>query len=250
MNSAIPNFSKTLFTEASERLASGHPHEALLWALGAYLDPAAAQEAAWLWQPPASNQGSVLVGLSRYCRLVARQFNLQGKEAELHLRIIRGMQARGLDARHALRPSEEDASTRGKAEPSLSHVASHSANDSLPPGLPGMMVQRFLEAVEQVVARECPQNYTPQLWRQRLLRHGQSLPKAMSPHVADWLWGRTSSLLGDWPAQGVGTRLINVAYVTLAEYLGPVRADACFTHIVRDFENSQDPVVSTVRSYL
>jgi hypothetical protein len=44
--------------------------------------------------------------------------------------------------------------------------------------------------------------------------------------------------------------VINAAYVALAQWLGPVRADACFTQVVREFENSQDPVLMSVRRYL
>jgi len=65
--------------------------DAVRWALGTYLDPQDAQQAATLWQPMAPGQSS-LVGLSRFCRNVAQRFNLQGREAELHLHIIRALQ--------------------------------------------------------------------------------------------------------------------------------------------------------------
>ena len=35
-----------------------------------------------------------------------------------------------------------------------------------------------------------------------------------------------ANLVGDWPARGAGTSLINAAYVMLAQWLGPVQADA------------------------
>lgn len=251
MSLATQNSNKMPPTVASEALSplSEHHREALMWALGAYLDTACAQQATLMWVPPVPGQSSALVGLSRYCRTVARQFNLQGKEAELHLRIIRGLQARGLDAQGAQAVSAPRGGS-GRTEPELSHLAVHSANDSVPPGIPAAAVQRFLEAIEGAVARECPQRYSPQQWRQSLLSHSQRLPSVLKQQAADWLWGHTSMLLGDWPARGAGTRLINAGYVALAEWLGPVRADACFTAIVREFENSQDPVLMTVRRYL
>ena len=48
---------------------------------GAYLEPDAARQAAALWQPLAPTPAGQpsLAGLSRYCRQVAQQFNLQGR---------------------------------------------------------------------------------------------------------------------------------------------------------------------------
>ena len=65
-----------------------------------------------------------------------------------------------------------------------------------------------------------------------------------------WLNGRTPHLVGEWPARGDGTRLINAAYVALAQFLGPVQADACLTRLVRDFEQGGDPVLRDIRRYL
>ena len=62
--------------------------------------------------------------------------------------------------------------------------------------------------------------------------------------------GAHGRLAGAVPARGLGTQLINAAYVALAESLGPVRADACFTSIVREFEQASDPALSGIRSYL
>ncbi|HET6789319.1 MAG TPA: hypothetical protein VFW84_08645 [Aquabacterium sp.] len=212
---------------------------ALMLALGAYLAPDQARHAASLWRGPASGQGSVMSGLSRYCRAVAQQFGLQGKEAEMHLSIIRAMRAQGIGRAQAAEPPQT-----ARIEPGLS------ANDSVPPGISAVAVQRFVEAVEQCVAREAPDTYSPQRWRQSLLVHARRIPPVLLQQAADWLWGRSPQLTGDWPARGAGTRLINTAYVTLAEWLGPVRADACFTAIVREFENSQDPLLAGVRRYL
>jgi hypothetical protein len=252
MNSATQNSSKMRPTEASEAGISDHQRAALSWALGAYLGADAVAQAVAMWSPPVGAQSSALAGLSRYCRAVARQFNLPGKEAELHLRIIRGMQARSASALEAATPPQATQMPQAEQAPLFPSDAlpAHSANDSVPAGLPSAAVQRFLEAIEASVARECPERYSPQQWRQTLMRHAQRLPRELLGQVADWLWGHTNVLLGDWPARGTGTRLINAAYVTLAEWLGPVRADACFTAIVREFENSQDPVLMSVRRYL
>jgi hypothetical protein len=237
---------------------------ALMWALQPYLDADRAREAAALWQPPdASGPASVMVGLSRYCRLIGQRFGLQGKEAELHLRIIRALQAQGLGATrnpstpertapHASEPPNrpwQGPSTMDMARAAQPGVPG-SANDSQPPGTSALVVQRFLEAVEQMVAREAPMSYNAPHWRHTLIRHAGRLPEPVLRHATDWLWGRTNVLMGDWPARGAGTRLINAAYVALAEWVGPVKADACFTRVVRDFEGSGDVHLAGVRRYL
>jgi hypothetical protein len=245
MSSVIPNSRKMPSTVASE-LPEPLRH-ALMSALLVDLSASDARQALTLWQPCASGQATALAGLSRFCRAVAREFGLQGREAEMHLRIIRALQAQvsGVQLRE---PPQEVTNTRpGRLEPQM---ATTSANDSVPPGLSTLTVQRFLEAVEALVERECAAQYTPGLWRQSLLRHAGRIPKALSVHLADWLWGRTELLQGDWPARGAGTRLINTAYVALAEWLGPVKADAGFTAIVREFENRSDQTLCDVRRYL
>ena len=245
MNSVIPNSRKMPSTVASE-LPESLRH-ALMSALLVDLSPQDARQALMLWQPCASGQSTALAGLSRFCRAVAKQFGLQGREAEMHLRIIRVMQAQvsGVQLREA--PQEVTNTRPGRLEPEM---ATSSANDSLPPGLSALTVQRFLEAVEKLLERECAESYTPALWRQSLQRHAGRLPKALSIHLADWLWGRAEVLQGDWPARGAGTRLINMAYVALAEWVGPVKADAGFTMIVKEFENKSDQTLCDVRRYL
>lgn len=244
--------------------APGSPAwQALMWALQPYLDAERAGEAAALWQPPeASGSASAMVGLSRYCRMVGQRFGLQGKEAELHLRIIKALQTQGLGAARpahasdggavaadASRPvwSSEPASTGRPREPS---GPGGSANDSQPAGAAALVVQRFLEMVEQAVAREAPMSYSPPRWRHTLIRHAGRLPEPVLRLATEWLWGRTSMLVGDWRPGGAGTRLVNAAYVALAEWVGPVKADACFTRIVREFEASGDPCLTGVRRFL
>ena len=250
MNSVTPNSNATPPTEASEVAMSSQSRQALIWALKAYLPPLEAERAAMLWQPAAAQQNSITAGLSRYCRTVGQHFELHGREAELHLRIIRALQTLGQGRalpQDDAQPAAAKDRAQGQLEPPL---ATSSANDSQPPFLTVMTVQRFLEAIEQVVARECPQVYSPTLWRQALLRQARRIPSEQLSLVADWLWGRTPSLQGEWPARGSGTRLINTAYVALAEWLGPVGADAQFTSVVREFEHSQDASLTSIRRYL
>lgn len=261
MNSATQNSSKMPPTVASEASLTLHQRQALVWALGAYLDPQDAQAAVQLWQPGLGGGApgsSALAGLSRYCRMVAARFGLQGKEAELHLRIIRGLQAKPAELVSApvkpdLDKRQEPAlsSASQSADQAPSQTATHSANDSVPPTEgTAVCVQRFLEAIEGAVSRECPERYGAKPWRQSLLVHTSRLHKTQIEQLAAWLWGHSDGLHGEWPARGAGTRVINAAYVALAQWLGPVRADACFTQVVREFENSQDPVLMSVRRYL
>lgn len=93
-------------------LASDMPAlEAVRWALAAYLSPQDVQRAAALWQPSAPGSSS-MAGLSRYCREVGRQFNLQGREAELHLHIIRALQAVARSASASPQPTSPQAPGR------------------------------------------------------------------------------------------------------------------------------------------
>lgn len=228
---------------------------ALMWALQPYLDADRAREAVALWQPPdASGPASAMVGLSRYCRLVGQRFGLQGKEAELHLRIIRALQAQGLGGQRQAAPAEAPgpASPEGGAAGRAWSAAgaSISANDSQPAGASALLVQRFLEMVEQAVAHEAPMSYSPQRWRHTLIKQAGRLPEPVLRLATDWLWGRVPALTGEWRAGAAGTRLVNAAYVALAEWVGPVKADACFTRIVREFEGSGDPHLAAVRRYL
>jgi hypothetical protein len=207
--------------------------QAVSWALSAYLVQPQLSEAAALWQPPASAGGasSMLVGLSRYCRLVGQRFDLRGREAELHLRIIRAMQAQSQGRVPA-----------ADAAPAMATLVA--------PVSSGALVQRFLEAIERQVQREAGALYSAERWRQAVVRHCRGLSNEALQRACDWLWGQTSVLVGQWPARGAGTQLLNGAYVALAEWLGPVRADACFTRVVGEFEGSQDPALVDVRAFL
>lgn len=230
---------------------------ALMWALQPYLDEGRAREAVALWQPPdASGPAPAMVGLSRYCRLVGQRFGLQGKEAELHLRIIRALQAQGLGGQRQAAPvetpgpSSPQGGAAGRGWRTAGADAGASVNDSLPAGASALLVQRFLEMVEQAVVREAPMSYSPQRWRHTLIKQAGRLPEPVLRLATDWLWARVPALTGEWRAGGEGTRLVNAAYMALAEWVGPVKADACFTHIVRAFESSGDAHLKPVRRYL
>lgn len=204
--------------------------EAVQQVLVAYLEPDAARQAAALWQPLSATPAGPpsLAGLSRYCRLVAQQFTLQGREAEIHLQIIRSLQ--------------RVASGR-PAAPVVAPVApSHDAR----------VVQVIIHAMERHVERALGPAFLAVRWRQGLAHHvGQSrLSSAEQQRALSWIHAHGANLVGEWPARGVGTRLINAAYVVLAQWLGPVQADACLTRIVRECEQSADASLHRVRTYL
>ena len=204
--------------------------EAVEQVLGTYLDPEAARAAAALWQPLATTAAGQpsLAGLSRYCRQVAQQFNLQGREAEIHLHIIRSLQR---------------AATGLPAQP---------ARPALPPSHDARIVQAIILAMERHVERALGPAFLAVRWRQGLAQHiaRARLSAAERQRALSWVHAQGANLAGEWPARGAGTRLINVAYVVLAQWLGPVQADACLTRIVRECEQSHDATLHGVRSYL
>lgn len=216
--------------------------DAVKWALSAYLSPEQARQAAALWQRPTGDTpASAMAGLSRYCRQVAQQFDLVGREAELHLRIVRALKAQAQAQGHT--PSQPGGLPELESSAHLKRIT------DLPSGS-ALLMQRFLEATEMHLRSELGAAHSPQRWRQSLVAHIKRVPVGNMHQLSDWLWGRTAGLQGQWPARGLGTQLINAAYVALAEALGPVRADACFTTIVREFEQASDPSLSGIRSYL
>ena len=204
--------------------------EAVQQVLVAYLEPDAARQAAALWQPLSATPAGPpsLAGLSRYCRLVAQQFNLQGREAEIHLQIIRSLQrvASGRPASPVVAPA----------------APTHDAR----------IVQVIIHAMERHVERALGPAFLAVRWRQGLAHHvGQSrLSSAEQQRALSWIHAHGANLVGEWPARGAGTRLINAAYVVLAQWLGPVQADACLTRIVRECEQSADASLHRVRTYL
>lgn len=223
---------------------------ALRWALAAYLTPQDAHAAALQWQPTAPG-ASTLAGLSRYCRAVAQQFNLQGREAELHLHIIRALQTLPRTAPAPVPPGSSPASSPGGA------AHAESPPDSVP-GRPlartasGRLVQAVVDAMGEHACLALGAELSAAQWRQSVaagLRQARLRGDAAAL-AEGWLLGRWAVLPGVWPARGDGTRLINAAYVALAGWLGPVQADACLSRIVRDCEQGGDTELRAVRSYL
>lgn len=208
--------------------------DAVRWALQAYLAPDQAEQAAALWQPIGAGQSS-LAGLSRYCRQVAQRFNLQGREAELHLHIIRALQ----------RPPAEWAAAPA---PLVAPVASAITL----PAADVRVVQAVLQSMERHVSRLLGPAFLAVRWRQTVGRElsRSRLSKVAQQQALAWLHGQAASLEGEWPARGAGTSLINAAYVALAEWLGPVQADVCLTRIVRECEQAADEALHRVRMYL
>lgn len=243
MRSAIPSSSKSVFTGASMTREHDPMVAALRWALAAYLAPQDAHDAALQWQPSAPG-ASTLAGLSRYCRTVAQQFDLKGREAELHLHIIRALQTL---------PRASPTPPPVLATPPDTDAGAHSV-----PGQPlarttsGRLVQVVVDAMGEQVRHALGDEVSPAQWRQSVaagLRQARLRGDA-AVLAQGWLEGRWAVLPGVWPSRGEGTRLINAAYVALAGWLGPVQADACLSGIVRDCEQGGDTELRAVRSYL
>lgn len=114
------------------------------------------------------------------------------------------------------------------------------------------LVQHVIEAMGDHAVKASAVGGSPAVWRQAVVKgFRQARLRGPQAHRAQaWLEGEVPHLAGDWPPRGDGTRLINAAYVALAECLGPVQADACLTRIVRHCEQGGVPELQAVRSYL
>ena len=214
---------------------------ALYLALTLHMEKADAISAVELWQPPAGDSANPLSGLRRYCHEVAQRFGLVGREAELHLSILRSMKGQGIS-----RPVQDanNPSSSGADYPSAMAVPPLRTEPS------AYLMQQFLEAIEKKVAQELPGMYTPLKWREALLSQLKRLKPVNLADIQNWLGGRTAALQVVWPPRAEGTRLLNAAYVVLAQWLGPVKADAVFTQVLSQFEAGQDPQLKTIRHYL
>ncbi|WP_428420104.1 hypothetical protein [Methylibium sp.] len=218
---------------------------ALAQALGDYLDGPRVRDAVTLWSRQFQGRGALFLGLSRYCRQIADGFGLSGKEAELHLKIFRALQS---DPQ------------RLPDDPLSSQPFEATEPGSLPPGtvVPTAIrlgegaaaMQAFYAAIEAQLSRDLPVGLTPARVRRTLIRHAVGLPRPQQHAASLWWSGQVTSLDGDWPAGGHGTQLVNVMYVALAELLGPVRADLCFTQAVARLEASGDAALTEIRHYL
>jgi hypothetical protein len=208
---------------------------ALAYGLLGYLDAPRVKQAVELWHAEFEGEQSMMVGLNRYCRQVAKVFGLQGKEAELHLRVFRAMQA---DPKQL--PSDPLASTLGLTADQASTLPADAGAHGA-----GVM-EAFFATVERCIAREGAENEL----RKTLVNHASKLPLRLQKPLVAWWSGAGSGLDGDWPPAGAGTQVVNLIYVALAECLGPTRADKVFTETVALLERSDDPVKRTIRRYL
>lgn len=222
---------------------------ALAQALGAYLDRVRLRDAVALWRRHFEGQGSQFSALHRYCRQVAQSYGLVGLEAELHLKIFRALQA---DPRElpedplSLPPEEGERTAPAALEPALPgggpdrNATNHGAR----------LLQSFYAAIEEQLARDLPPGITPARVRRTLIRHAAALPRPQQHAASLWWSNQVVALGGDWPPGGHGTALVNVIYVALAELVGPVRADQCFTQAVARLEHGDEPAHAEIRRYL
>lgn len=214
---------------------------ALYLALTLHMEKADAIAAVEMWRPPSGEAANPLSGLRRYCHEVAQRFGLVGREAELHLSILRSMKGQGI-SRPVLDPNNP--STSGSDYPDAVAVPPLRTEPS------AHLMQQFLEAVEKKVAQELPGMYTPVKWREALLPQLKRLKPMNLADIHNWLGGRSATLQAVWPPRAEGTRLLNAVYVVLAQWLGPVKADSVFTQILTQFEAGQDPHLKSIRTYL
>ncbi|HSV69613.1 MAG TPA: hypothetical protein VLI72_05835 [Methylibium sp.] len=235
---------------------------ALAHALGAYLDRVRVRDAVALWSAHFEGQGSLFVALNRYCRQVAESYGLVGLEAELHLRVFRALQGdpRALPDDPLSQPPGDDERTAPAALDALASAGPPSRPGpprSEPPSGSGAgshrsaaLLQVFYAAIESQLARDLPPGITPARVRRTLIKHAAGLPRPQQHAASLWWSNQVSVLGGDWPAGGHGTALVNVIYVSLAELVGPVRADQCFTQAVARLERGGDPAHAEIRRYL
>jgi hypothetical protein len=226
-------------SESPEVLQSAR--RALYLALTLHMEKADAIEAVEMWQPPSSGSATPMSGLRRYCHEVAHRFGLVGREAELHLSILRSMKGQGI--------------SRPVADPNnpISSGSDYPSEQAVPPlrvEPSAYLIQQFLETVERRVAQELPSLYTPTKWREALMPQLKRIKPLNLADIQNWLGGRTTALQVVWPPRAEGTRLMNAVYVVLAQWLGPVKADAVFSHILVQFEAGQDPHLRSIRAYL
>lgn len=230
-------------TDASQTLLNAR--RALFLALTQFLEKDDAIRAVNLWTVPVGEPVNPLSGLRRYCHQVTERFGLQGREAELHLAILRAMKGQGI-SRSAYDPNNP--STQPSGGDSVPGWPS-----SLPPVRAepsAYLMERLLATLEQHVAQQAPTLYSQEKWRESLLLHVKRIKPANYADLHNWLSGRSNGLSAAWLPRADGTRLANAGYVVLAQWLGPVKADAVFQQVMTQFEASGDPALCSLRSYL
>jgi hypothetical protein len=224
---------------------------ALAAGLAAYVEAPVARAAVQLWVRDFEGRGNVLGALGRWCREVGARFGVAGREAELHLKVFRALQqpANELpDDPLASQPPPDDADTEPDRLDAL---------PSQPPPLPpaispsARLLMAFCNALEREVAREPAGGLTvAKLRRAWIAAAPGALPTGAQRAAINWWSGQVSQLAGDWAAAKLTTKLVNLVYVVLAEQLGPVAADRCFTAAVRALESDGDPLLRDIRRHL
>ena len=216
---------------------------ALAHALSAYLDSARVHDAVSLWSQTADSQASLLTGLTRYCKQVGEMFGLSGREAELHLKILRAMK---MDP--SLLP-DDPLSTRASAAVPIGFHPPESVTSSTPHSS-ALLLQKFFGLLEDQFKRESPTGAANVALRRSLVGLAKQLPPTQRIAVVQWCTGEASALHGHWPAGSHGTVLVNLMYVALAERIGPVRADRALGQVVANLEASGDATLTEIRRYL
>lgn len=218
---------------------------ALAHALSAYLDGARVHEAVSLWSQNVDGQASLLAGLTRYCKQVAEVFGLAGREAELHLKILRAMK---MDP--SLLPDDPLASRAAAAAAIATGRAASAASTAAAPNASSPVLQKLFGLLEAQLVRESPTGAVNLALRRSVVGLATQLPPMQRIAVVQWCTGEATALHGQWPAGGHGTVLVNLIYVALAELVGPVRADRAFGLAVADLESSGDAALAEIRRYL
>jgi hypothetical protein len=230
-------------TDASPTLLNAR--RALFLALTHFLEKEEAVKAVNLWRVPAGEPVNPLSGLRRYCHQITERFGLQGREAELHLAILRAMKGQGI-SRPANDPDNPRLGTSGfDSEPAWPN--------SLPPVRAepsAYLMERLLATLEQHVAEQAPKLYSQDKWRASLMQHVRRIKPVNQADLHNWLMGRSNTLNAAWLPRADGTRLANAGYVVVAHWLGPVKADALFQQVLTQFETSDEAALRSVRSYL
>lgn len=222
---------------------------ALAAGLAAYADAAVVRAAVGLWVRDYEGRVQALAGLGRWCREIGTRFGLAGREAELHLKVFRALQQpinELPDDPLASQPPDEADTEPDRLE------ALPSQPPPLPPALSpsARLLMAFCNEIERQVAREPAGGPTVQKLRRAWIAAATALPIGAQRAAVAWWSGQVSQLAGDWAAAKLTTKMINLVYVVLAEQLGPVAADRCFTAAVRALENDGDPLLRDIRRWL
>lgn len=237
---------------------------ALKHALSDFLDPPGVEEALQLWRHRFEGEDSLFLRLTFYCRELARERDLAGSEANLHMSVMQALQ-RDPPTITSMFDIPRLSPVRGPIEAAATVRSGAAAVPAAPPiererrAVPRVtvpvasgahMLESFYRAFEAQVARQLPEGVTPARVRRTLIKHARKLPRAQHHPACLWWSGQVSHLEGDWPAGGHGTLLVKVMYRAMAELLGNELADRCFRQAILRLEADSDPSLHAIRRYL